>query len=70
MFYRVQWLWFPTLGTQCHKNEIKDWIKTLAIEADTVINQLNINEQAYMIQSVTKKLQTLIENERNKKIVK
>jgi hypothetical protein len=48
MFYGALWQWFPTLGTRCHKNEIKDWIKTLAVEAETAINQLNINEEAYM----------------------
>jgi hypothetical protein len=38
----------------------KDWIQTLAIEVEITINQLNPNEQAYMRQNVTNKLQTLI----------
>jgi hypothetical protein len=46
----------------------KDWIKTLAIKAETAINQLDPNEQAYMKQCVTNKLQTLLEKEKHKKI--
>jgi phage terminase large subunit-like protein len=41
-----------------------NWIRILAIEADTAINQFNIAEQAYMRQMVAKKLQTIINNEK------
>jgi hypothetical protein len=45
-----------------HKHS--NWIKTLAIEADTAISQLNTTEQAYMRQAVPNKLQTLIKHEK------
>jgi hypothetical protein len=43
-----------------------NWIKTLAIEADTAVNQINITEQAYMRQLVANKLQKLINQEKTK----
>jgi hypothetical protein len=44
-----------------------NWIKTLALEADTAINQLNITEQANMRQVVASKVQTIINNEKKHK---
>jgi hypothetical protein len=41
----------------------KNWIRTLAIEADAAINLLNPHEQAYMRQAVTKNLRKLINKE-------
>jgi hypothetical protein len=45
----------------------KHWIQTLAIEADTAINLLNQQEQIYMRQAETHKLQTLINKEKTQK---
>jgi hypothetical protein len=42
----------------------KHWIQTLAIEADTAINLLNSQEQTYMRQAVTHKLQILTNKEK------
>jgi hypothetical protein len=47
-------------------NKHSNWIKTLAIEADTAISQLNTTEQAYMRQAVANKLQTLIKYEKTR----
>jgi hypothetical protein len=41
----------------------KHWIKTLAIEADSAINLLNLHEQAYMKQMVTQRLRRLIDKD-------
>jgi hypothetical protein len=51
-------------------HEKKDWIETLAMEAETAITQINQEEQAYMRQCVSNKLQTLINTENNKKKTK
>jgi hypothetical protein len=47
-----------------HKHH--NWIKTLAIEADTAVNQMNVTGQAYMRQLVANKLQKLINQEKTK----
>jgi hypothetical protein len=42
----------------------KQWLKTLAIEADAAINLIAPHEQAYTRQTVANKLKILINNER------
>jgi quinol monooxygenase YgiN len=44
-----------------------NWVKTLAIEADTAINRLDPTEQAFMRQAVANKLKTLINHEETQK---
>jgi hypothetical protein len=46
----------------------RNWIETLAIEAETAITQINQEEQAYMRQCVSNKLQKIIKAENNRKI--
>jgi hypothetical protein len=42
----------------------KQWLKTLAIEADTAINLIAPHEQAYIRQTIANKLKILMNNER------
>jgi hypothetical protein len=44
-----------------HKH--KDWIETLALEAETAISKLNITEQNYYRHAVAKNIKRLSQNE-------
>jgi hypothetical protein len=50
-------------GVRPRYNKQKNWIRTLAIEADAAISLLNPHEQAYMRHAVTKNLHKLINKE-------
>jgi hypothetical protein len=45
-----------------------NWMKTLAIEADTTVSQLKENEQSFMRQAVANNVQKLIKEEATQKL--
>jgi hypothetical protein len=51
-----------------HKN--KKWIKTLALEAETAINNLDIKEQSYYRHAVTKKIKDISKNNKENSNIK
>jgi hypothetical protein len=44
----------------------KDWIKTLAIEADMAISKMHVRDQIYMRQVVANSIQRLINKQKKK----